>query len=136
MLIRSIEPAESSIRLTGAETVSTQAPAGPGVAAADCGPAVGGAMTLPFLGLGDPGCTSIEERIPMASTSMTTAVTATTVSNCHPAYKSPCLPNVAGDAMNCWDGSTGVKGPVYLVDAAVDPFKLDEGGKSGVGCES
>lgn len=53
--------------------------------------------------------------------------------DCHPAY-SPCLPNLAGNAINCGDLTSAQK-PVTVRTIGVDPYALD-GNSDGVGCES
>ncbi len=54
-------------------------------------------------------------------------------SDCHPAY-SPCLPNLAGDALNCGDLTANQK-PVTVLVPGVDPYRLDRDG-DGRGCTS
>ena len=54
-------------------------------------------------------------------------------SDCHPAY-SPCLPNLAGDALNCGDLTADQK-PVTVLVPGVDPYRLDRDG-DGRGCTS
>ena len=54
-------------------------------------------------------------------------------SDCHPAY-SPCLPNLAGDALNCGDLTSDQK-PVTVLVSGVDPYRLDRDG-DGKGCTS
>ncbi|WP_420431844.1 hypothetical protein [Candidatus Poriferisocius sp.] len=54
-------------------------------------------------------------------------------SDCHPAY-SPCLPDLAGDALNCGDLTSDQK-PVQVLVAGVDPYRLDRDG-DGWGCTS
>ena len=54
-------------------------------------------------------------------------------SDCHPAY-SPCLPNLAGDALNCGDLTADQK-PVTVLVPGVDPYRLDRDG-DGQGCTS
>lgn len=51
--------------------------------------------------------------------------------DCHPAYR-PCLPNLAGDAMNCGDLSASQR-PVTVVEPGIDPYRLDRDG-DGTGC--
>lgn len=58
---------------------------------------------------------------------------ATSGSDCHPAY-SPCLPNLAGDALNCGD-LTADQRPVTVLTPGVDPYRLDRDG-DGRGCTS
>ena len=67
-------------------------------------------------------------------TSATTAATATTsqARDCHPAYE-PCLPNLAGDALNCGD-LTAAQKPVRVKQIGVDPYRLDRD-KDGDACE-
>lgn len=55
------------------------------------------------------------------------------VSDCHPAYE-PCLPNLAGDALNCGDLTADQK-PVRVKETGVDPYRLDRDG-DGWGCTS
>ena len=54
-------------------------------------------------------------------------------SDCHPAY-SPCLPNLAGDALNCGDLTSEQK-PVRVLQIGVDPYRLDRD-QDGWGCTS
>ncbi len=61
----------------------------------------------------------------------TTPIDATDDSDCHPAY-SPCLPNLAGDAINCGD-LTSDQRPVTVLVPGVDPYRLDRDG-DGMGC--
>ena len=63
----------------------------------------------------------------------TTAPITTAAPDCHPAYD-PCLPNLAGDALNCGDLS-GSQKPVTLRNVSVDPYGLDGNDKDGRGCE-
>ena len=67
-----------------------------------------------------------------APTTTTIAPTTTTTADCHPAY-SPCLPNLAGDAINCGDLSSSQK-PVTVINPGVDPYRLDRN-DDGTGCE-
>ena len=53
--------------------------------------------------------------------------------DCHPAYE-PCLPNLAGDALNCGDLTADQK-PVRVLVPGVDPYRLDRDG-DGRGCTS
>lgn len=53
--------------------------------------------------------------------------------DCHPAY-SPCLPHLAGDALNCGDLTSDQK-PVTVHDTGIDPYGLDRDG-DGRGCTS
>ena len=62
-----------------------------------------------------------------------TAAQPTNTSNCHPAYN-PCLPNLAGDALNCGDLTSDQK-PVTVLVPGVDPYRLDRDG-DGRGCTS
>ena len=55
------------------------------------------------------------------------------VNDCHPAYE-PCLPNLAGDALNCGD-LTAEQKPVRVKEIGVDPYRLDRDG-DGHGCTS
>ena len=52
--------------------------------------------------------------------------------DCHPAYE-PCLPNLAGDALNCGD-LTSAQRPVRVKKIGVDPYRLDRD-QDGNGCE-
>lgn len=92
--------------------------------------AAAGAIKLPLLAGGGPGCSDevpVEDGIPMATT------TSTTGQDCHPAYSSPCLPNRSGDALNCIDVPEESK-PVVVATPGVDPYKLDVD-NDGEGCE-
>ena len=53
--------------------------------------------------------------------------------DCHPAY-TPCLPNLASDALNCGDLTADQK-PVTVNEIGVDPYRLDRD-RDGVGCTS
>ena len=53
--------------------------------------------------------------------------------DCHPAY-TPCLPNLAGDALDCGDLTADQK-PVTVDEIGVDPYRLDRD-RNGVGCTS
>ena len=53
--------------------------------------------------------------------------------DCHSAY-SPCLPNLAGDALNCGDLASDQK-PVRVLVPGVDPYRLDRDG-DGWGCRA
>lgn len=53
--------------------------------------------------------------------------------DCHPAY-TPCLRNLAGDALNCGDLTSDQK-PVTVNEIGVDPYRLDRDG-DGRGCTS
>ncbi len=55
---------------------------------------------------------------------------ATDESDCHPSYQ-PCIPNLAGNALNCSDLSANQK-PVTIIGG--DPYRLDGDG-DGRGCE-
>ena len=70
---------------------------------------------------------------PPTSTSPATATTtAPQTGGCHPAYE-PCLPNLAGDALNCGD-LTSAQHPVRVKKIGVDPYRLDRD-QDGNGCE-
>ena len=56
---------------------------------------------------------------------------ATESGDCHPAY-SPCLPHLAGDALNCGDLSSDQR-PVTVLVPGSDPYRLDRDG-DGRGC--
>ena len=58
--------------------------------------------------------------------------TASQSGDCHPAYE-PCLPNRAGDALNCGD-LTAAQRPVRVKQIGVDPYRLDRD-KDGHGCQ-
>ena len=70
---------------------------------------------------------------PTTEPTPSTQTPATTDSDCHPAY-SPCLPNLAGDALNCGDLTADQK-PVTVLVPGVDPYRLDRDG-DGRGCTS
>ena len=55
------------------------------------------------------------------------------VNDCHPAYE-PCLPNRAGDALNCGDLTSDQK-PVRIKEIGVDPYRFDRD-NDGWGCTS
>ena len=61
-----------------------------------------------------------------------TQTDATADSDCHPAY-SPCLPNLAGDALNCGHIPSSLK-PIRVLTIGVDPYRLDRD-RDGWGCE-
>lgn len=67
------------------------------------------------------------------SVTTTAAVTVVDDDLCHPAYI-PCLPNLAGDALNCGDLARDQK-PVQVRTVGVDPYRLDRDG-DGRGCTS
>ena len=70
---------------------------------------------------------------PPTSTSPATATTtAPPTGDCHPAYE-PCLPNLAGDALNCGD-LTSAQRPVRVKQIGVDPYRLDRD-QDGNACE-
>ena len=70
---------------------------------------------------------------PPTSTSPATATTtAPPTGDCHPAYE-PCLPNLAGDALNCGD-LTSAQRPVRVKRIGVDPYRLDRD-QDGNACE-
>ena len=62
-----------------------------------------------------------------------TAAPASDSPDCHPSYE-PCLPNLAGDALNCGD-LTADQRPVRVLVPGVDPYRLDRDG-DGWGCTS
>ena len=70
--------------------------------------------------------------VELANPGSTTPTTTTTAPGCHPAY-SPCLPNLAGDALNCGDLTASQK-PVTVLVVGVDPYNLD-GNNDGIGCQ-
>ena len=69
---------------------------------------------------------------PTSTRPATATTTAPQTSNCHPAYQ-PCLPNLAGDALNCGD-LTSAQRPVRVKQVGVDPYRLDRD-KDGNACE-
>jgi hypothetical protein len=68
----------------------------------------------------------------VSATTVAAGTTAAPAPDCHPAY-SPCIPNRAGDAINCGDLSAAQK-PVTVLDPSYDPYRLDADG-DGRGCE-
>lgn len=70
---------------------------------------------------------------PHFASGTTTTTTTGAPSDCHPAY-TPCLPNLAGDALNCGDLSSSQK-PVTVLNPSVDPYNLDGDG-DGRACTS
>ena len=71
---------------------------------------------------------------PIAAAATTTAApaSASPSGDCHPAYE-PCLPNLAGDALNCGD-LTAAQRPVRVKQIGVDPYRLDRD-QDGNACE-
>ena len=67
---------------------------------------------------------------PPTTTDSTAAASPT--GDCHPAYE-PCLPNLAGDALNCGD-LTAAQKPVRVKEIGADPYRLDRD-KDGTACE-
>ena len=77
-----------------------------------------------------PTCSDLAGTIFMRAATATT--TAPPTGDCHPAYE-PCLPNLAGDALNCGD-LTSAQRPVRVKQIGVDPYRLDRD-QDGNGCE-
>ena len=80
----------------------------------------------------------VDATVPSRATVTTAATTqtptsTTAASDCHPAYD-PCLPNRAGDAINCGD-LTAAQKPVRVRQIGVDPYRLDSD-RDGWGCAS
>ena len=61
--------------------------------------------------------------LPTSTSPATATTTAPQTGDCHPAYE-PCLPNLAGDALNCGD-LTSAQRPVRVKQIGVDPYRLD-----------
>ena len=70
--------------------------------------------------------------LPTSTSPATATTTAPQTGDCHPAYE-PCLPNLAGDALNCGD-LTSAQRPVRVKKIGVDPYRLDRD-QDGNGCE-
>ena len=69
---------------------------------------------------------------PTSTRPATATTTAPQTGDCHPAYQ-PCLPNLAGDALNCGD-LTAAQRPVRVKQIGVDPYRLDRD-QDGNACE-
>ena len=69
---------------------------------------------------------------PTSTRPATPTTTAPQTGDCHPAYQ-PCLPNLAGDALNCGD-LTAAQRPVRVKQIGVDPYRLDRD-QDGNACE-
>ncbi len=65
---------------------------------------------------------------PTSTSPATATTTAPQTGDCHPAYE-PCLPNLAGDALNCGD-LTSAQRPVRVKKIGVDPYRLDRATKT------
>ena len=70
--------------------------------------------------------------LPTSTSPATATTTAPPTGGCHPAYE-PCLPNLAGDALNCGD-LTSAQRPVRVKQIGVDPYRLDRD-QDGNACE-
>ena len=70
--------------------------------------------------------------LPTSTSPATATTTAPPTGDCHPAYE-PCLPNLAGDALNCGD-LTSAHRPVRVKQIGVDPYRLDRD-QDGNACE-
>ena len=70
--------------------------------------------------------------LPTSTSPATATTTAPQTGDCHPAYE-PCLPNLAGDALNCGD-LTSAQRPVRVKRIGVDPYRLDRD-QDGNACE-
>lgn len=81
--------------------------------------------TDPYLLDGDRDGRGCEDSAPTGDTS-------DAASDCHPAYET-CIPNLAGDALNCADLPASDK-PVIVKEIGSDPYLLD-GDRDGRGCE-
>ena len=76
--------------------------------------------------------TTAPQTLPTSTSPATATTTAPQTGDCHPAYE-PCLPNLAGNALNCGD-LTSAQRPVRVKQIGVDPYRLDRD-QDGNACE-
>ena len=76
--------------------------------------------------------TTAPQTLPTSTSPTTATTTAPQTGDCHPAYE-PCLPNLAGNALNCGD-LTSAQRPVRVRQIGVGPYRLDRD-QDGNACE-